>query len=334
MQTQVSIPHDRFTDFARILSAFFVVIIHVADPVSPAGKFWNGIAHFSVPVFLIISGYYLLSRPADPKRMLRRAGRFFLQMLLWSALYFLLSPAENRQDVHSAIDVLRYLLTQPIHLWYLYAAMGLCLFAPILSVFACGASRRQFTYALALTFFLGSVLLSVSRLDSSGLISEILGKGNLPYTTGFIFAFLTGGYLRRFSLAHPILFFGIAAVLWSLTVFLGCVLPPYAAGALTSSFFAPGNLLGAAAVFLGIRRLTGSQRAVSPTVSKIARILAKLTSGIYLLHPLILYRFAALLPAFPSPWLGIPLRALCVFLLSGTITAILKKIPILSKVLL
>ncbi len=60
--TDRSVSFDSDVDLLRLLSAYFVVIIHVAGRFSPACVIYNSLARFSVPVFVLISGYYLLSR--------------------------------------------------------------------------------------------------------------------------------------------------------------------------------------------------------------------------------------------------------------------------------
>ena len=49
---------------------------------------------------------------------------------------------------------IRYLLTEPVHLWYLYAAAALYL-SHRRFMFAQNASRKQYHYALILAFFAG-----------------------------------------------------------------------------------------------------------------------------------------------------------------------------------
>ena len=53
-------PKDLDADVMRVLAAFFVVVIHVAA--SSGGVVYNCIARFSVPVFVILSGRYMLAR--------------------------------------------------------------------------------------------------------------------------------------------------------------------------------------------------------------------------------------------------------------------------------
>ena len=53
---------DTNTDVMRLIASFFVVMIHGSAPNSAVGSAWNSISRFSVPVFVMISGYYLLEK--------------------------------------------------------------------------------------------------------------------------------------------------------------------------------------------------------------------------------------------------------------------------------
>lgn len=55
--------YDTDTEVMRIIAAFFVVMIHASGLGSFSAVVYNSVARFSVPVFVIISGYYLLTCP-------------------------------------------------------------------------------------------------------------------------------------------------------------------------------------------------------------------------------------------------------------------------------
>ena len=48
---------DLDTALMRVLASFAVVLLHLSARYSAASVFYSSLARFSVPVFLIISGY-------------------------------------------------------------------------------------------------------------------------------------------------------------------------------------------------------------------------------------------------------------------------------------
>ena len=58
-------------DALRVIAAVAVVFIHAASYSSQVTfAFFNAVTRFSVPVFFMISGYFMLGRDASPKTAL------------------------------------------------------------------------------------------------------------------------------------------------------------------------------------------------------------------------------------------------------------------------
>ena len=140
-------PFDRGTAWMRLLAAYFVVLIHAAWRFSAAEVIWLSAARFSVPLFVIISGFYLLASPQPGRKLIEKTLRLLWLMLFWSAVYYLYVRLTGTMSGGAAALAV-YLLTQPVHLWYLYAAAALYLFTPVFFVFAEHAGRSVYRYAL------------------------------------------------------------------------------------------------------------------------------------------------------------------------------------------
>lgn len=123
-------PFDRGTAWMRLLAAYFVVLIHAAWRFSAAEVIWLSAARFSVPLFIIISGFYLLASPQPGRKLIEKTLRLLWLMLFWSAVYYLYVRLTGTMSGGAAALAV-YLLTQPVHLWYLYAAAALYLFTPV-----------------------------------------------------------------------------------------------------------------------------------------------------------------------------------------------------------
>lgn len=334
VQTKTKIAHDTDTDLMRIIASFFVVLIHAS---STAGMAYNAIARFSVPVFVMISGYYLLRRPPVGIRVARRIGSLVGIHILWSAVYYVFYWLMGDLSQGSFSDVIRYLLTQPTHLWYLYALAGLWLLLPPLQSFAAHASETVYRYTLWVTGILGTAVTLGVRSGISDVFSAVVENTKIPYAAGFVFLFLMGGYLHRFPVKRERIWYIAGAVGMAVTVMSALFLPRDLAVSLALSFYAPGTVLAAIAFFLGIKRMYAGRALDWRGAAPVFQLLASVSGGVYLLHPMILRLYDQwIAPLFSEgmAWLSIPLAAVWAFVVSLAIVMILRKIPYVKRVLL
>lgn len=199
--------HHTETDILRLTASFAVVLLHVSAR-RLSGADWellpcavNGATRFAVPLFVMISGRYMLSAPCPIRRGLSKAGRTVGVMLLWSTLYLLYALYQGWRPAGAGAVVLR-LTTEPIHLWYFWAIAALYLFTPVLSAFAANANRRLLLYAVVLTGIFGSPVTLLLRAGLCPLLSRIMEQSKLPYAMGFLHCYLLGRYLSLSTHTH------------------------------------------------------------------------------------------------------------------------------------
>lgn len=269
------------TDVMRIIAAFGVVVIHCTGTASGCERVFDALFRFSVPLFFIISGYYMLSKEISGKKLLKKIGKLFFLMVMTSAGYYLLDLWSGKVQYTGISGIMGYLFTQPVHLWYLYAAMTLYLFTPVLFVFCSNANKRQFQYALGLTFLLGSVCFLLVRGEMVPELRTILERMKVPYVQGSVCLYLLGAYFYRFPVEHKKLLYigGVAATCVSVagSALLWCDYFDF------TSFFAPNTMLAGAAFFVWVHAWCKKH----PADERWHRA-AKLTLGVYLIHPMVL----------------------------------------------
>ncbi len=304
-------------DLLRVFASLLVVLLHVSAVYGDSGWgiVYNGVSRCAVPLFVMLSGRYLLAQPPSVRRMGNKSLRFFGVMVLWAAAYFAAELLRGTHSWQGAGDFAAYLVTQPVHLWYLWAAIALYLFTPCLAVFCQNAPRKILDYALALTFLFGSVVTILLRAGTFPLLAQVVDQMKLDATLGFPFCYLAGWRLGR----HPLsrrgrggLFLagglGLAATWAGALAFRGT-----GTASLFLSFYAPNVLLTALGVYAlfdgfcpGPRWAWLEKRAGS-------------TMGVYLVHILVLWvlgdALAPLAQRFPLG-LVIPAETLLVFLAS------------------
>lgn len=313
-------------DIMRIIAAYFVILIHVSGMASNFAMICNSFARFSVPLFVVISGYFMLNRQNSLKSILAKSSRLMGTMVVWSALYYVYFIVTNQMTPLNPLGVLKYLLSEPVHLWYIYAIVTLYLFTPILQVFSAHASKQEYLYALGTTFVLGSIVTIAMRTGVFPFLEILIDQMKAPYTLGFVFLYLAGGFLGKFELKNRKWFYILFCLSTAVSVIGTLLLNKFTnQGMLFLSFFAPGAVLSGISIFVVIEDLYKKRPIHSVSVQNWVATLSSCTFGIYLLHPLVINLFARCGFLWKNTLL-IPLNALLVFTVTGGVVLLTKKL--------
>ena len=176
-----------YADLLRCTAMLAAIVVHItggALEASPVGtpdfmvlNVYDGLTHWCVPVFVMLSGMFLL----DPKHSLPPSKLFFGHMLriaaalaVWGTAYALV----ERVQVHGlSWESVRAALYQVLlgktcfHLWFLYMLLGLYLVTPVLRAFVRGAGRGDFHWFFLLVFVFTFLLPTLLRLRPSQTVS-------------------------------------------------------------------------------------------------------------------------------------------------------------------
>lgn len=202
-----------YLESLRFAACFFVVVRHVAsnDWYGGVGTFaWGvmtayiGISTFAVPVFFMISGALFLNPNKDfsiKKLFLNNVLKCFLFLIFWGFVYQLYSTyTENgfltRTDMLVAVRNVMKADTQ-IHLWFVYAIIGLYLTAPLLRVTVQKLSESDWKYFLLVFFVFSGIACFFSNFDFpfAKNLCRWLDKFSVSSFVGYSGYFLLGYYL-------------------------------------------------------------------------------------------------------------------------------------------
>ena len=271
-------------DYLKIILAVLVIGLHTRtlQETSPVVSFFlvNGLFRVAVPLFLIVSGYFFASIISEQGRVSRWAAHLFVMYVIWMLIYlpFYLPTAGSPKQWQAFAATI---FTGYFHLWFLVAALmaGLIL----------TKIRNQRTSALILT---GTVLfLSGTALqyffhygDFSSAILLRLAKYNWMWRN-FLFVglpFMIVGYVA----AHDSWLKRAPAVYIVFALLTGAAL--MALETLTV-FYLYGDkdidllfslMVVCPAIFLFAMRVPSSGKTEN---------LAAISTGMYLVHPLIIF---------------------------------------------
>ncbi|MCR5746375.1 MAG: acyltransferase family protein [Lachnospiraceae bacterium] len=279
----------------------------------------------------------------------RYIKRILIIYIVWVILYAVLYTILDHENFQYFI--LR-LFKQPDHLWYLLMLIGLYLIYPIFNLIAQNRDMTRYMILLLLAF--GS-LNTVSGV--TGFFDEIasesyfyslwdhflgnLGTINVAFVPGYAALFLLGHYIHEYGLGswHKIIVYSsIPALLLSglLTVWISILTQSG-----VYSFMLEANplvFLASAGIFAFFRGEDSEPLKTEPTtaISKCMVWIAGNTFGIYLIHfairEIMAKGFNFDVASYPA-FLSVPINSLLIFAISLVLTAALKMIPGINKIL-
>lgn len=331
-----------YIDILKILSIFFIALLHsTAYGVCDIhGTHWhwmvllNSTTRAAVPLFVICSGAMLLGKSepiADFYK--KRLYKIVVPFLAWAVIYELhLWRCGLPRDLFSIIKNIIFGNVM-YHLWFVYMILALYFITPFLRYME--FSKRKALPLLA-------IWLGIALIDLIGNLTGTPFMLSKYFLSAYIFFFLFGSWLHeriekisvRWRLA-----------LWAAVIFILCCIVPLGTfhvskEGLNELFFGNGNffvIVAALSIFTLFRTYEESFKKYLGRFTAQIRFLSSLTYGIYLVHILFLDYFYNLLAhgnyaASPIPRAMPIILAAVTFLVSALFIAILKKIPILKKI--
>lgn len=342
-----------YADLLRGIATIAVILLHLSGgwmgTVGVSTSSWaalntyDGLVRWCVPVFVMLSGMFLL----DPKKSEKWSGlalrtlRIFVALVVWGGVYALadhvatggaLTWAGVRSALWSAL-----LGNTHYHLWFLYMIIGLYLITPILRAFVRGASQADFHWFFILTFAVAFLLPLLLKFRPSQTLSLWLGRLDIHLVLGYVGYFVAGYYLKTYTLgriAEAVIY--VLGVLGAFLTVWGTSVLSHSAGALNDvlyGYMTPNVAAMSVAVFVLFRYVLGlsDERDRRRRMSEVARV----SFGIYLVHDLfiMLLRYLDISTLSFAPALSVPLLGAVVFLLSFAAAWLLSKIPFLGPYL-
>jgi len=212
-----------WADCARIFSMLAVILLHCAsfdlelktkennDSRWIIILFYNCITRFGVPVFVLLSGTFILdpSKPFSFKRLFKRnILRLVTAYIFWSfvnAIFYIFSD-ENAPSLFSLEFLgqffIRFVGGQE-YLWFIYMIIGCYLISPFLRYFSDDIVMAR--YFLILALFFGSLLPSLYNLFSALRMEEAadgvniwINRWHFHFTLEFVGYFVAGYHFYKY----------------------------------------------------------------------------------------------------------------------------------------
>lgn len=335
-------------DLLRVLACLLVVWQHATEfyyigdnGIFSAGNqasvigWLNSLARTSVPLFVMLSGYFLLPmRDVSASAFFKkRFARVLLPFGCWCiayAVYYTFWRGDSMADclVHIAHTPINW-GTEVGHLWYVYMIMGVYAIIPVISpwVRQCGKNEMR-VYLLVWAF---TTLLPYIHLVWPDVLGECSWNPTptFYYFNGFAGFLLLGSYVRKYgapswqaSAAMLVVGYVITAAVFN---HQASVVTQATDAELSWNFCT----INVAMMTLGLFGLISRVKLnATSLVSRIVCHAAVISYSVYLAHIMVLNNVhEALAPHFSSVAVAIPLTATITFAITFAIMAVCAKLP-------
>lgn len=289
---------------------------------------------WAVPVFIMVTGALQL----NPNIQLSIKELFtvyiwrVLKALILFCLVFQLFDIGMNGEPFNSENILKafsemFLGKSWAHIWYLYMLIGLYLLTPFFRMIAAHGTKKELKYGLAVTiFFISCVpLLRIAEIETAFII---------PLTTIYpVYLFL--GYAIEHKVIDMKKWQGVLLTIIGCALLIGLTVYKY-----NSFQEMPDILLGSYAGFATVILSCGAfglmkNIRIGAKVDRFLLAIDKCSFGIYLIHMIfirLILRYWQFNPYEYGAWMFAAV-ILLIFIVSYAIVWVLKKLPILRKIL-
>ena len=340
-----------YLDVLRAAACLAVVMLHIGAEyaVREPGSvdFWVGnlvdsISRMAVPLFVMISGALMLDEnyaltKEKWKKHIRKLALFYL---FWSIAYTVVFGILRIKFIYGkpvyAVNVILSIFNGYVHLWFIPMMIGLYLLLPLLRLWVKRENIRHVEYFLGLSavfsFIIPHALALLAYVNPFVENVALFDKMDMADYFGYTAYFVLGWYLNNRKIEKT--------ALWLMTAFAAAsvtVVGTYAEQMLTGSGkfifydeFSVNVLAYSVAVFALCRAKLGGKQAADIPLHRAVSWIAENSMGIYAVHMAILYVLTSLCSSVPAI-LAVPVMFIACVLLSGVSAMILRRIPVLKK---
>ena len=332
-----------FLELLRILAAFCVIVNHTNCLDVPVGALWaSSVAWFfagkiAVPVFVMITGYLALQKNHTFQKTAQSVLRIGICLLVFSAAYYAVNCITGKTENPGLREFLFLLCSGNVtnSFWYLYMYLGLLIMLPFLQKMAAGMEKKDYHVFFVISALFVSTWPMVTHYVPGLTYTEDFA---LPLFGGYICLLLAGDYMRKF--VKPTLkgrYGALAVFLLMCGVNVGLTYGEIVRNPGGNYLFFDNRLflpimLESICAFYFVASLKMGEK-----MQRWVAGLGGLTFGIYLVSDMVIQ---GLEPLWFRVWeTGVPLwpamltYEILVFVISALLAFVLKRIPLVGKLL-
>ena len=329
-----------FIDIVRVIACFWVILSHVNASVlmqTPMSLNWFISEIFSVsckpaiPLFVLISGYTMLDKVYDYKKMGQKVWRVVMALFVFSVPYYIFQWIDGTRVQIGVIDFVTSVFQYPqtIAFWYMYMYIGLLIMMPFIQKMVANMDKKDCEIFIGLSFLIYATWPIIEHWIPQLTYSRLFDFAIFDSYVGLL---LAGHYMKKYVTPSKVK--NIVAVVTYIVGGAFVVIMTYleymASAGMDYFFFdevtqLPAVLQGVALFYLI------SQIKLEGKLLSIVKVIGGCTFGIYLISDLLIVRlnmFFGIMNAMGiNPLLVVLIFDLFVYAVGFVIVFVLKKIP-------
>ena len=349
-ELQASYKNTLYLDILRIIACFFVIVNHtnsyIFQHTEPSLTWFASITYFficktAVPLFVMITGALLLDREETYKKSAQRILRIFSVIILFSLLYYF-EKKDWQISSFSLEDFIQKIYPENITnaFWYLYLYLGIAAILPVLQRTVKYLRKKDFLYYFIITFGI------VNLIPVLGIFIKGVEISPLIFVVGFnsyLGMLLLGHYIEKYADIRK-KHFVLSVVVFATSIAANVIATYYL---YLNRSVNEGNylqlddrtmtsiVLPSVCLFCATKYICLHIHISDSAVLCIHNI-SRLTFGIYLLSDWLLIKMNYIysdLYSMTHPLIAVVIYEVMVFISGGLITGLLKKTPVIKKLI-
>ncbi len=346
-----------YCDYLRLAATFAVIMLHVSGSnwygTDVNGlewqtfNFYDSLARWAVPVFVMISGSLFLGRDIDIKSIYSKyILRLVTAFVFWSFFYVLVAPETLKKGIVYEITThLGAIVSGHFHMWFILMLIGLYMCIPILRKIVLEETTTR--YYLSLSFIFAFLLPWILKILNdfvaykNGTVLKMINRINANISTmgmnivlGYAFFFVLGYFLDKADLQKKTRFLiyaaGIAGAFF--TIFVDLRLAERTQQACSNYYNSfDVNVVCEA---IAVHTLFKYHKFQNVKSDRIVAALSAYGFGIYLVHPFFMEMISSVFHLNTlsfDPRLSVPLISLLVLVLAFCFSVIINQIPVIKN---
>lgn len=339
-----------YLDILNILAILAVIAMHCNGIVHgiPNTRAWSTslivecICYFAVPLFFMISGANLMKyrqRYTTKEFFKKRCQKVLIPFIVWAAIMFawkiFIIKTISIESVNSPIKLINAFFVnkeEPTY-YFMFEILAIYLIMPFLSLLVKDEFKKTLWFTVGLYFIFNATIHNIMPLIGI----KIYDSFKVPLN-GYVIYVILGYLLSEISIEkRKKVCIYIGAVLGLIYRYVTTFILSKEAGQVIKTTWGYGTwhcILLTISVFILIKDLKintkiENNRKIQKAVSKIAGC----SFGIYLIHMIVRYYYISIFSINTASWQFRTLGVLSIYIICLFIVMILKKIPVIRKIL-
>lgn len=340
-------------EFIRVFAIIMTIVIHVSNvyiysfnSISNTdylvSVIFNCMSRICVPLFFMVSGIFLIDEKYDRKKYLKRVFRFVILLIVWSIVYYFGIDGYKHYDFLTfCINSLFNAEMSSRHLWFMYAIIGIYIALPFIQSMVKNLDKEKENLFLILWMIISGGVVIYVPLAREILKYDVDIAYPVPIlgATYYLGYFISGYILyNRFKglkdtvKIKKINFWCIFSYICSTIIsILGMHFISLIKGIVYDSVIWYRSIFIVIAAFSLFIMIIVNEDKIK---NKFILNLSSLSFGVYLIHYLFLFNIKQYVNIIEyNPLIYIPYLSFLIYLLSVFSSFIIKKIPLINKLI-